>query len=76
MQRFRSSAGKPALSRQTGWDVLNGLALFPLILLMGSSFSQYLTDQLVETNKVIMFGAGALALFAILEDPPNRGNNG
>lgn len=67
-QRTRSRAPPPFLSRRTGWDILNGLALFPLILLMGSCFSDYLTAELVGTNKVIMFGAGALALFAILED--------
>jgi len=71
MQRFRSSAGKPVLSRQTGLDVMNGLALFPLLLLMGSVFSDYLTAQLLTTNKVIMFGAGMFSLFAILEDPGN-----
>jgi len=47
---------------------MNGLALFPLVLLMGSAFSHYLTGQLLTTNKVIMFGAGMFSLCAILED--------
>jgi len=47
----------------------NGLAIFPLPLLMGSTFSDCLTREFPETNKVISFGAGAVALFGILEDP-------
>jgi hypothetical protein len=69
LQRRRSAARRPVLNRRTGWDVLNGLAIFPLLLMMGSTFSDYLTKELIETNKVILFGAGAVALFAILEDP-------
>ncbi len=69
LQRRRSTVSRPVLNRRTGWDVLNGLAIFPLLLLMGATFSDYLTAQFLETNKVISFGAAALALFAILENP-------
>jgi hypothetical protein len=69
LQRKRTARRRPILNRKTGWDVLNGLAIFPLLLLMGATFSDYLTAQFLETNKVVSFGAAALALFAILEDP-------
>ena len=68
LQRYRSSGAKPLLSGQTGLDIFNGLAVFPLMLLMGSTFSTYLTAELLGSNKAILFGSGAVALFAILED--------
>lgn len=70
-QHFRRAARgdvKAVLSRETGLDALNGTAIFPLLLLIGSAFSEYLTSQLLHTNKVILFAAGCVALFAVLED--------
>ena len=69
-RRRRKAKGtqRPVLSRETGLDALNGTAIFPLLLLLGSAFSEYLTQQLLHTNKVILFAAGCVALFAVLED--------
>ena len=42
--------------------------MFPLLLLMCAVFSQGIVAGLLSANKVILFAAGAMALFAILED--------
>jgi hypothetical protein len=49
-------------------EVASGMAVFPLILVVGSSVSESATRALLSTNRVIMFIAGLFALAAVLED--------
>lgn len=71
-RHHKISPTKKFISRETGADVLNGTAIFPLLLLTLSVFSRYLAAELMLTNKVILFAAGVVALLAVLEDsdPP------
>ena len=64
----RSDPRKKINDPKTGRDLLDGTAVFPLLLLMGAVFSQQIVAGLLAANKVILFAAGAMALFAILED--------
>jgi hypothetical protein len=56
------------LSRPTGFDFANGVALFPLLILTLSVFSSHLVDSLVQASKISLSVAGAFALLAILEE--------
>lgn len=56
------------LSRPTGMDFANGVALFPLFLLTFSVLSSHIVKNLVEASKISLSVAGAFALLAILED--------
>lgn len=56
------------LSKTTGFDFANGVALFPLGLLTLSVISSHLVASLVEASKISLSVAGAFALLAILED--------
>lgn len=45
-----------------------GIAVLPLILMVLSVFSDRFLEELVATNRVLLCGAGFLALFTLLED--------
>ena len=64
----RADPPKKINDLKTGRDLLEGTAVFPLVLLMGAVFSREVVTALLAANKVILFAAGAMALFAILED--------
>ena len=68
VQRRRIDAPAQFLSKDTGLQFLFGLAIFPLLLMIGSLFSAWCLDELVATNRVLLCGAGFLALFTLLED--------
>ena len=67
-RHYRSDPPKKINDPETGRDLLDGTAVFPLLLLMCAVFSQGIVAGLLSANKVILFAAGAMALFAILED--------
>ena len=67
-RHLRTKPRKKINDPKTGRDLLDGTAVFPLLLLMSAVFSQQLLAGLLAANKVILFAAGAMALFAILED--------
>lgn len=67
-RHLRSKPPKKVNDLKTGRDLLEGTAVFPLVLLMGAVFSHQVVTALLAANKVILFAAGAMALFAILED--------
>ena len=68
IQRRRIDTPAAFLSRETGLQFLFGLAILPLLLMIGSLFSTWCLDELVTTNRVLLCGAGFLALFTLLED--------
>ena len=68
MQQRRVESVAPFLSKDTGLQFLFGLAILPLLLMIGSLFSERCLDELVATNRVLLCGAGFLALFTLLED--------
>ena len=67
-RHVRADPPKKINDLKTGRDLLEGTAVFPLLLLMGAVFSHEVVTALLAANKVILFAAGAMALFAILED--------
>ena len=67
-RHLRTEPRKKINDPKTGRDLLDGTAVFPLLLLMGAVFSRQVVEGLLSANKVILFAAGAMALFAILED--------
>lgn len=56
------------ISKQTGFNVANGAALFPLLMLGLSIFSARLMQELLSANKLILSVAGLVALLSLLED--------
>jgi hypothetical protein len=60
---------KPFLSRHTGLATLHGIAIFPLILLVLASFNNQALQALLHSHKLILAGAGLVALFSMLEHP-------
>lgn len=68
LQRRRVASAAEFLSKDTGLQFLFGLAILPLLLMIGSVFSDRFLDELVATNRVLLCGAGFLALFTLLED--------
>ena len=67
-QRRRVAAAAEFLSKDTGLQFLFGLAMLPLLLMIGSVFSDRCLDELVATNRVLLCGARFLALFTLLQD--------
>lgn len=69
---MRSRMAEPhnRISKATGLDFFNGLALAPLGLLFLGAFSETILDAVVHASGIILAGASILALFAILEEPP------
>lgn len=68
IQRRRVASAAEFLSKETGLQFLFGLAILPLLLMIGSVFSDRFLDELVATNRVLLCGAGFLSLFTLLED--------
>jgi hypothetical protein len=56
------------LSKGTGIDFANGMALFPLCIMAVSPLSSGLVKGLVEASKPSLAIAGVFALLAILEE--------
>ena len=65
--RHRSDRARNFVSRTTGIDIANGISLFPLFLLTCGIFSSKALEAALQSNKLILGVAGAVALFAILE---------
>jgi hypothetical protein len=61
------------VSGQTGRDILHGIAIFPLFMLMVSVFCNEALQSLLSSSRIILSVAGAVALFSILEDEFERG---
>jgi hypothetical protein len=59
--------GHSFVSRQTGNDVVHGVAVFPLVMLCGSVLSKEIIGSLLKASPIIFSVAGLVALFAILE---------
>jgi hypothetical protein len=55
------------ISKATSLSILHGLAVFPLMLLVGASFLPIALDALLHSHKIILSGAGLVALFSMLE---------
>ncbi len=68
VQRQRVKRKVEFFSRNTGLQFLFGMTVFPLMLMVASLFSDVFLDELVATNRVLLCGAGFLALFTLLED--------
>ena len=68
VQRRRVKRRADFLSRVTGLQFLFGLTVFPLMLMVGSLFSDVFLEELVATNRVLLCGAGFLSLFTLLEN--------
>ena len=65
------------ISRTTGLSIANGIGLFPLLLLVVSTFWNDALTAMLQSNKVILSIAGIVALLSIMEDftkrPPTGG---
>lgn len=59
---------KKFFSKATGYDLMTGTSIFPLVLLGGSAFSSNILQMLLGSNKLLMSVAGLFALLALLED--------
>jgi hypothetical protein len=57
------------LSLGTRDSILHGIAIFPLILLVFASFNDRALQALLHSHKLILAGAGLVALFSMLEHP-------
>jgi hypothetical protein len=62
------------ISKETGFHIIHGLAIFPLLTLSISAFSHEAVTELAKSNPVILSGAGFVALLAILEDEFKKGD--
>ncbi|WP_123692013.1 hypothetical protein [Allostella humosa] len=58
----------PLLKAATGVEIAKATALFPLIILAASVCSSWLTQELMQANKITLSIAGFVALFAVLDD--------
>jgi hypothetical protein len=68
--RGRLDHARPLISKATGLDFFNGIALAPLALMFFAAFSDEILSLLVKASGVTIAAASILALFAILEEPP------
>jgi hypothetical protein len=59
--------GQAYISRDTGLAIMHGLIIFPLILLVFGAIYTPALEAILHSNKVILAGAGVLALFSMLE---------
>jgi hypothetical protein len=55
------------ISAKTGFSIIHGLTIFPLFVLAISAISTTALTNLLNSNKIILSGAGFVALLAILE---------
>jgi hypothetical protein len=56
------------ISRKTGLDFGNGIAIFPLLVMVFSAVSSSLLDSLVESSSITLAVAGFCGAIAILEE--------
>jgi hypothetical protein len=68
MENYTATAKELHLS-PTGLAILHGIAIFPLILLVFASFNDRALQALLHSHKLILAGAGLVALFSMLEHP-------
>ncbi|HEV2549753.1 MAG TPA: hypothetical protein VGU20_20735 [Stellaceae bacterium] len=66
--RYRKSTTQALISKDTGRDVLHGLALFPLILIFVGGLSKPVLTAVLDSNRLVLAVAGLVALLAILEE--------
>ncbi len=62
------------VSRATGRGIAGGIALFPLALVVASTYWNEALFAVLQSNRVILSLAGIIALITILEDfiPPKN----
>ncbi len=64
------------ISRGTGLSIASGIGLFPLMLLVASTYWNEALVAVLQSNRVILSLAGVVALITILEDYlPSRGRS-
>jgi hypothetical protein len=68
VSRYRKSTTQALISKDTGRDVLHGLALFPLVLIFIGGLSRPVLSAVLEGNRLVLAVAGLVALLAILEE--------
>lgn len=56
------------ISRATGFDIANGVAIFPLLMLSLGSLSSPALEALIASNRVILTVAGIVAIFALVSE--------
>ena len=61
---------RPVISKATGLDFFNGIALAPLALMFLAAFSETVLSALMHSSGIILAAASVLALLAILEERP------
>lgn len=61
------------ISAETGRNIVHGIAIFPLLMLAFSVFSNEILKALLDSDRLILAAAGFVALFSILEDEFERG---
>lgn len=66
--RWHRNDDQKLVCQDTGLDILNGIALFPLLLLAVSTFSSGALSALLESNRIMLSASGIVALCAVLED--------
>jgi hypothetical protein len=66
--RYRKSKTQALISKDTGRDVLHGLALFPLVLIFVGGLSKLVLTAVLSSNRLVLAVAGLVALLAILEE--------
>jgi multisubunit Na+/H+ antiporter MnhF subunit len=59
--------GHSVISVNMGFNVIHGLAIFPLLMLSLSAISREALDSVLASNRLILSVAGLIALLAILE---------
>jgi len=62
------------ISAETGRNIVHGIAIFPLLMLALSVFSNEILKALLDSDRLILAVAGFVALFSILEDEFERGD--
>jgi hypothetical protein len=68
LKRGKEAHPKPWISLHTGLQFFSGLAVVPLAMLFVGAFSDPVLQMLIRTNGVVLAGAAAVALLAILEN--------
>ena len=66
--------GHKVISAETGFNIIHGTAIFPLMVLSMAALSKESISFLATSNRIILSGAGCVALFAILEKEFTKAN--
>jgi hypothetical protein len=61
--------GTSFISRDTGLAILHGIAIFPAHLARIRQLQRWALQALLHSHKLILAGAGLVALFSMLEHP-------